>query len=99
MELKPTIAQLLVESLRFGGHQSANFQPVTALWLVSIPLVNAVFVMKNRSMSGTSLMEAKSDHVHDILLKRKLSFESVYAILILSSGFLAKNPELRIKMA
>ena len=35
----------------------------------SIPLVNAVFVMINRSMSGTSLMEAKSDHVHDILLK------------------------------
>ena len=73
----------------FSSHQSANFQPVTALWLVSIPLVNAVFVMINRSMSGTSLMEAKSDHVHDILLKRKLSFESVYAILILSSGFLA----------
>lgn len=73
----------------FSSHADANFAPVTALWLVAFPLMNAVYVIINRYFSGIFLMTARSDHVHNILSDKGLSSEYIYVILILGSGIFA----------
>ena len=73
----------------FSSHESANFAPVTALWLIAFPLMNAVYVIINRYFSGIFLMTARSDHVHNILSGKGLSSENIYIVLIIGSGIFA----------
>ena len=73
----------------FSNIEGSNFAPVTALWLVAIPFIDAVGVMISRALKGVMPLRPGRDHLHHKLLNLDFSAEMIYSILILLSGFLA----------
>lgn len=52
----------------FTQGESAFIQPVTALWLIAVPLMDMASVMSRRMMAGLSPLRASRDHLHHIIL-------------------------------
>mgnify|MGYP001363952144 FL=1 len=73
----------------FSSIDSTNFAPVTALWLVAIPFLDAVNVMFSRTLKGIMPLRPGRDHIHHKLLDYGFSSEVIYSMLILLSGFFA----------
>ena len=73
----------------FSNVEGSNFAPVTALWFVAIPFIDAVGVMISRALKGVMPLRPGRDHLHHKLLEFGFSSEIIYSILILLSGFLA----------
>ena len=48
-------------------------RPVTALWLIAIPLMDMVTVMVRRLLRRQSPFKAGRDHLHHILMRRGLN--------------------------
>ncbi|KAA8996983.1 UDP-N-acetylglucosamine--undecaprenyl-phosphate N-acetylglucosaminephosphotransferase [Affinibrenneria salicis] len=59
---------------------SAVMRPVTALWLIAIPLMDMVTVMIRRVLRGQSPFVAGRDHLHHILMRRGLSARQALAV-------------------
>ncbi|CAI0761290.1 UDP-N-acetylglucosamine--undecaprenyl-phosphate N-acetylglucosaminephosphotransferase [Serratia quinivorans] len=53
--------------------EDAVIRPVTALWLIAIPLMDMVTVMVRRLMRRQSPFKAGRDHLHHILMRRGLN--------------------------
>ena len=68
---------------------STNFAPVTALWLVAIPFIDAVNVMISRALKGVMPLRPGRDHIHHKLLDYGFSSDMIFSTLILLSGFFA----------
>ena len=66
----------------FSSENNSNFAPVTALWLVAIPFIDAVGVMTSRVLRGVMPHRPGRDHIHHKLLKYGFSPYSIYLILI-----------------
>ena len=73
----------------FSSIDPTNFAPVTALWLVAIPFLDAVNVMFSRALKGIMPLSPGRDHIHHKLLDYGFSSDVIYSMLILSSGFFA----------
>lgn len=65
-----TVLWLLIAATQ--GEQ-AVMRPVTALWLIAIPLMDMVTVMVRRLMRHQSPFKAGRDHIHHILMRRGLN--------------------------
>ena len=63
----------------------SNFAPVTALWLVAIPFIDAIGVMISRAIKGIMPLRPGRDHLHHKLLDFGISSNAIYVILILIS--------------
>ncbi|MFK7955081.1 MAG: MraY family glycosyltransferase [Lysobacterales bacterium] len=62
--------------------------PVTALWLLAIPLLDTVFVMIERPRAGESPFRAAQDHLHHLFLRAGFGrARSVLLILLLAIVF------------
>jgi len=59
--------------------------PVTALWLVAIPLFDTISVMTRRISSGSSPFKADRHHLHHALLEKGISHVGVQWLLVLFS--------------
>ncbi len=55
--------------------------PVTALWLLAVPLMDTVFVMVERPRRGQSPFSAGQDHLHHLFLRA--SFSRVRSVVML----------------
>lgn len=66
-----TVSWLLIE----GTQNPANpaFRPVTALWLIALPLMDMVRVILVRLRDGRSPFTAGRDHLHHLLLENGMS--------------------------
>ncbi|MDO3720310.1 UDP-N-acetylglucosamine--undecaprenyl-phosphate N-acetylglucosaminephosphotransferase [Marinobacter sp. chi1] len=53
--------------------ESQAFRPVTALWLVAIPLMDMVAIMVRRARKGQSVMKPDRDHLHHIFMRAGFS--------------------------
>lgn len=51
----------------------ATFRPVTALWLIAIPLMDMLAIMTRRLREGSSPFKADNGHIHHILIRKGLS--------------------------
>jgi UDP-GlcNAc:undecaprenyl-phosphate GlcNAc-1-phosphate transferase len=68
--------------------ESASFRPVTALWLIAIPLMDMVAIMLRRVLKGQSPFQADREHLHHISLRLGLSSrESLMLISALACVF------------
>ena len=68
--------------------EQAILKPITAVWIIAIPLIDMFSVMFRRVKSGHSPLKASRDHIHHILLFNGLSnSQTTLAILLLSVGF------------
>ena len=76
--------------ISFASSDNVLMQPVTALWIVAIPLLDSLMVMAQRGRMGLEAFEADRTHIH-FLLVDKLNFSqtSVLSILICCSLVLA----------
>ena len=73
----------------FSSIDSTNFAPISALWLVAIPFIDAVNVMVSRVLKGVMPLRPGRDHIHHKLMDYGFSSNTIYSWLILLSGFLA----------
>ena len=73
----------------FSNIENAVISPVTALWLVAIPFVDAVGVIFSRILNKLKVLNSYRDHIHHKMLSKGFSEELVFSILVLLSGLLA----------
>jgi UDP-GlcNAc:undecaprenyl-phosphate GlcNAc-1-phosphate transferase len=63
--------------------ESASFRPVTALWIIAIPLMDMIAIMVRRMRKGQSPFQADREHLHHISLRLGLS--SRESLLLITS--------------
>lgn len=85
-----------------GEEQSNAFRPVTALWLIAVPLMDMFAIMYRRMRKGESPFKADNGHIHHVFIANGFSKRQTLAIISLISitfaviGILAdyfKTPE------
>lgn len=84
MFLGLTVIWLLALSTQNTDHSEAIFRPVTALWIVSIPLMDMFAIMIRRIRKGVSPFQADNGHLHHICIRLGLS--SRQALWAISAG-------------
>ena len=77
-----TVVWLLVINTQ-GEH--SGFRPVTALWIVAVPLLDMTAVILSRIRNGRSPFQADRQHLHHILLRAGLSPRSTLLLIFLIS--------------
>lgn len=66
----------------FSAPQMRTIAPVTALWILAIPLFDAVYLLLRRVLSGRSPFAADRYHLHHLLLARGLSVNQTLSLII-----------------
>lgn len=79
MMLGILVAFLLIQHSQYP----TGFWPVTALWMLALPLIDAVAVLIARPLVGRSPFSADHSHYHHQLLKSGLKTNAVLLILLL----------------
>lgn len=78
-----TLGFLVTASLvYFSQGEAAVIKPVTALWLVAVPLMDMLATMLRRYRRGTALMQADRSHLHHTLMDMGLGRRETLALLI-----------------
>ncbi|WP_164078304.1 UDP-N-acetylglucosamine--undecaprenyl-phosphate N-acetylglucosaminephosphotransferase [Alteromonas facilis] len=68
--------------------ESAFINPITAVWLIAIPLMDMFSVMFRRTLAGNSPLKADRDHLHHLLLAKGYSSkQTTLLITLLNSVF------------
>jgi UDP-GlcNAc:undecaprenyl-phosphate GlcNAc-1-phosphate transferase len=75
-----SLVWLLTNSTQQG---EAAFRPVTALWLVAVPLMDMVAIMLRRAKRGESMMRPDREHLHHIFLRA--GFTERQALVVISA--------------
>ena len=63
-----TVIWLLTLGTQASDVSGATFRPVTALWLIAVPLMDMLAIMVRRIRRGDSPFKADNGHIHHILL-------------------------------
>ncbi len=82
------VAFICIEYSQNVNH-SSYINPVTALWLVALPLIDCITVMFSRSLKGIMPFSPGRDHLHHRLLDFGIKPKRILLIFILSSLILA----------
>ena len=82
------VAFICIEYSQNINHLS-YINPVTALWLVCIPLVDSIAVMLTRVLSGIMPFRPGREHLHHRLLNIGVKPKRILFIFIFASSFLA----------
>ena len=78
-----TLGFLVTASLVFFSQgESALIQPVTALWLVAVPLMDMLATMLRRAKNGRRLMEADRFHLHHTLMDMGLGARQTLGVMV-----------------
>ena len=77
-------------------NRDVSLRPITALWLIAIPLLDMIAIIIRRLRKGQSPFKADRDHIHHLLMntglcaRKTLMLISVIAVLIASIGLLGE---------
>jgi len=83
-----TVIWLLALGSQGSENQTATFRPVTALWIIAIPLMDMFAIMIRRIRKGDSPFKADNGHLHHICMRLGLtSRHSLWVISALSILF------------
>jgi UDP-GlcNAc:undecaprenyl-phosphate GlcNAc-1-phosphate transferase len=63
--------------------ENTSFNPVTALWVIALPLMDMSAVMIRRARRGQSPMQGDRDHLHHILMR--IGFSNHQTLIIISA--------------
>jgi UDP-GlcNAc:undecaprenyl-phosphate GlcNAc-1-phosphate transferase len=78
-----TLGFLVTASLvYFSQGDNALILPVTALWLVTVPLMDMLATMLRRLKNGHKLMKADRSHLHHTLMDRGLGRRQTLALMV-----------------
>ena len=82
-----TVIWLLIDATQVAEHIQ-NFRPVTALWLIALPLFDMVAIMIRRVRRGDSPFKPDREHLHHICQRIGLnSYQTLFAICGLAIFF------------
>lgn len=82
-----TIVWLLVDHTQ--GSEPA-FRPITAVWLIGLPLMDMAAIMYRRARKGQSVLRPDRKHLHNIFMRAGLTArQSLVAILCLGACYCA----------
>lgn len=82
-----TIVWLLVDHTQ-GAEPS--FRPITAVWLIGLPLMDMAAIMFRRLRKGQSVLKPDRKHLHNIFMRAGFSAkQSLISILMLSACYCA----------
>ena len=88
-----TLIGFTVVWLLIYGSQSPNtdisFRPVTALWIIAIPLIDMIAIMVRRIKRGQSPFLADRDHLHHLLMNAGLTPRKTLILMSAISAFTA----------
>ncbi|WP_218310361.1 UDP-N-acetylglucosamine--undecaprenyl-phosphate N-acetylglucosaminephosphotransferase [Alteromonas antoniana] len=80
-----TIVWLLVDHTQ--GAEAA-FRPITAVWLIGLPLMDMAAIMYRRARKGQSVLRPDRKHLHNIFMRAGLSSrQSLIAILFMGACY------------
>lgn len=66
-------------------HVVGSVKPVTALWLVALPIMDIVTVMGRRLIAGKSPIRAGRDHIHHLFMRAGFGARHTLILLLLFS--------------
>jgi len=72
-----------------GSMHEKIISPVTALWIIAIPLMDTVCIMLRRIMKGQSPFSPDREHLHHIFLRAGYSDKQTLLIVVILATFLA----------
>lgn len=82
-----TIVWLLVDHTQ---GQAPAIRPITAVWLIGLPLMDMAAIMYRRARKGQSVLSPDRRHLHNIFMRAGLSSRrALVAILLLGAAFCA----------
>ena len=71
-------------------HADNAFRPVTALWIIGLPLMDMVGIMIRRIFKGQSPLRADRNHLHHILMHAGFSpCESLFIMVLLGTAMMS----------
>lgn len=80
-----TVLWLLVIGTQNSVNHQASFRPVTALWIIAVPVMDMFAIMFRRIRKGVSPFKADNGHLHHICMRLGLtSRQALWAISILA---------------
>ena len=80
-----TIVWLLVE---YTQGQEAHIRPITAVWLIGLPLMDMAAIMYRRGKKGQSVLQPDRQHLHNIFMRAGCSSkQALFSILVIGVIF------------
>lgn len=61
---------------------SKAFAPITAVWILAIPILDTVGLMLRRVLKGRSPFSADHDHLHHIIMRAGFSVQQTVALIV-----------------
>jgi len=63
--------------------------PVTALWLIAIPLMDMVAIMYRRLRKGMSPFSADRQHIHHLIMRAGFTSRQAFVLITVAAAILA----------
>ena len=63
--------------------------PVTALWIIAIPLMDMIAIMYRRLRKGQSPFSADRQHIHHLIMRAGFTSRQAFALITLAAALLA----------
>jgi UDP-GlcNAc:undecaprenyl-phosphate GlcNAc-1-phosphate transferase len=80
---------IAISLITLSQAEDAVLSPVTALWLMAIPIIDTVTIMLRRIKKGVSPFKADREHLHHFLIKSGYSDNKSLFIVVAISLFLS----------
>lgn len=81
-----TVIWILLQSTQGESHP---MNPVTALWLIAIPLMDMIAIMYRRLRKGMSPFSADRQHIHHLIMRAGFTPRQAFVLITLSAAILA----------
>lgn len=81
-----TLIWMLLQTTQ--GH-SHPVSPVTALWIIAIPLIDMIAIMYRRLRKGLSPFSADRQHIHHLIMRVGFTSRQAFALITLAAALLA----------
>ncbi|MBN0401672.1 undecaprenyl-phosphate alpha-N-acetylglucosaminyl 1-phosphate transferase, partial [Pseudomonas aeruginosa] len=81
-----TIIWILLETTQGKTHP---ISPVTALWIIAIPLMDMVAIMYRRLRKGMSPFSPDRQHIHHLIMRAGFTSRQAFVLITLAAALLA----------
>ncbi|EIC0555028.1 UDP-N-acetylglucosamine--undecaprenyl-phosphate N-acetylglucosaminephosphotransferase [Salmonella enterica subsp. enterica serovar Enteritidis] len=81
-----TVIWLLLETTQRKTH---SISPVTALWIIAIPLMDMVAIMYRRLRKGMSPFSPDRQHIHHLVMRAGFTSRQAFVLITLAAAILA----------
>ena len=81
-----TVIWILLETTQGKTHP---ISPVTALWLIAIPLMDMIAIMYRRLRKGMSPFSPDRQHIHHLIMRAGFTSRQAFVLITLAAAILA----------